>query len=633
MSAGDYPDAPKRDPLDGWSKHARAEDGPQFSNCGASVAPRTHSDRLVVLVPSLVQTTWNWRELIERLRNDPVFSAGIKTDWLCFDHHLGYDSRGHLSSYAKSLAAEIDGYWRRRGGYKEVVLVGHSVGGLLVREAYVLGRGWDPAESFEPMPWADSVSRIVLFASTNRGFDVGEFRSLAILRAAFRWLPTFSTGHLVVEDILNGADFISNLRISWIKNFDPYTACRRLQLTPGPQGAARSRALLLQSASTPAGCGATASVPIVVQLLGANDAVVHDKDSRDILTMSSGGARQAVELIIPNAAHGDLYQLRDDAESRYAIIRRAFVEPRSTLITRAPTFQPDSTVRQVVFLLHGIRAATRDKWQSDLSRIIQEQNRASCDSAKTTCDSVVVVQPEYGYFSALRFALPNARRANVPWFQDKYTEVLARYPLARMSIVAHSNGTFMLGEALKHVPAMTFENVSLAGSVLPTSFPWDDLIMSGQVKRVRNDAGAGDWAVAILSNGVHSLLQPDVGTGGFDGFGGTNVTFVAWHQGSHGAAFSDENMPSLARFALGLPDRPPTCTPKSPLPSCPPPNGKSPDGLRRISRLIPWVTPPLFVWGGYEAIRWSFQGGHPNGAHILTIAVPTALLSVVLDAI
>ena len=43
----------------------------------------------------------------------------------------------------------------------------------------------------------------------------------------------------------------------------------------------------------------------------------------------------------------------------------------------------------------------------------------------------------------------------------------------------------------------------------------------------------------------------DVGTGGFEGFGGWQTSEVAYFHGDHGAALQIGNVPSLVRFALG----------------------------------------------------------------------------------
>jgi hypothetical protein len=95
--------------------------------------------------------------------------------------------------------------------------------------------------------------------------------------------------------------------------------------------------------------------------------------------------------------------------------------------------------------------------------------------------------------------------------------------MAEFSIVAHSNGTYMLGQSLLHTPGMRFITVVLAGSVLPQTFPWDQLAEHDQVIRVRNERANRDWPVAVLCSGLRGLQMRDVGTAGFAGFEGAVV--------------------------------------------------------------------------------------------------------------
>src|SRR5206468_1446840 len=108
------------------------------------------------------------------------------------------------------------------GPFDEIILVGHSLGGLLVRQAYLFANGLDPLDS-EPRDWTGAVKRILLFASVNRGVNIidpeGRFSlRLKLLRLAFRYLPFLRK--LLVYDLMRGSNFITNLRIQWIRFFD-----------------------------------------------------------------------------------------------------------------------------------------------------------------------------------------------------------------------------------------------------------------------------------------------------------------------------------------------------------------------------------------------------------------------------
>jgi serine/threonine-protein kinase len=71
------------------------------------------------------------------------------------------------------------------------------------------------------------------------------------------------------------------------------------------------------------------------------------------------------------------------------------------------------------------------------------------------------------------------------------------------SIVAHSFGTYILGNALLRYPYLRFNKVILCGSILPRDFPWDGLIKRGQVQAVRNEYGVEDvwvrWVARFIA--------------------------------------------------------------------------------------------------------------------------------------
>jgi hypothetical protein len=140
----------------------------------------------------------------------------------------------------------------------------------------------------------------------------------------------------------------------------------------------------------------------------------------------------------------------------------------------------------VVFSLHGIR--TRAEWQ-----------RSFADLANRRGIVPRLHRWNFGYFSVLRLLLPQQRAAKVDWFRetyrtetsdkDVYEALEGEYP----SIIAHSFGTYILGNALLRYDYLRFDKVLLCGSILPRNFPWHELIDRGQVGAVRNEYGARDF--------------------------------------------------------------------------------------------------------------------------------------------
>ena len=179
------------------------------------------------------------------------------------------------------------------------------------------------------------------------------------------------------------------------------------------------------------------------------------------------------------------------------------------------------------------------------------------------------------------------RRRNIRKFQDAYTEAVARHPNVVPDFIGHSNGTYMMGQSLLDVPAMSFNNVVLAGSVLPVNYPWTELLANRRVARVKNERGRVDWPVGWLCSVLNRAFQmKDVGTGGYEGFEGGGVVQEKFHPGpnGHGAMFNDENIPRMVRFALGADPGPELPSQQSEL-----------AWWSRMSRLLPWIVPLLLA--------------------------------------
>jgi hypothetical protein len=101
---------------------------------------------------------------------------------------------------------------------------------------------------------------------------------------------------------------------------------------------------------------------------------------------------------------------------------------------------------------------------------------------------------------------------------------------------------------------MSFDNIVFAGSVVPRSFPWDQIDHEHRVGRVRNYIASADWVVAIFP-AVFEVLsrRPDLGSAGHNGFlDNTGMKYaIEFADGGHGAAIAQENFDAIARFVLG----------------------------------------------------------------------------------
>ena len=469
-------------------------------------------DLLIVFVGGLDRSLRHFRPLLDELQKEPVLIAR-NAKYLEFDQTTYRIGLRRLANVADRLAAKINQKWITHGGFQEILFIGHSVGGLLLREAYLSGYG----EAAQPRySWAGAVSRIVLLAAPNRGLSRLSFFNYLGDRSARLFLPFV---HFTYQDIMEGSVFVTNLRLRWIRHF----------------GTQRG----------------SAKLPQILQLRGDDDADVSAADSLDVLAFPEG-----LQVPVPDADHHSIavlptrlapdntMELTDVGRAHYNMIRSALLAGPESLginshTTLAPKLPPP--FEKVVIILHGIRARNVEAWLSALARQISQ--------ADPKCK---VVRPSYGYFSALRFILPSVRRRNIRLLLDQYTQHLAANPDAEFHFIGHSNGTYMFGRSLQQIPAMRFNRVVLAGSVLPTDIFSGNSQLGKQVTAVRNDGARFDWPVGILCRILrNTLFLKDVGAAGYDGFdGGFVKPDFRYHPGGHGDMFTAENVRSIVSFIL-----------------------------------------------------------------------------------
>lgn len=488
--------------------------------------------RLIVYVPGLGLTSEGWNPLVSKLKADPALGGAT---WMPWDHHVSWWSLASPHSLARALADAVHERWIIDGPYDHVTLVGHSMGGLLVRQALLLGRG-DYEKSEAPFPrqdWAAKVGRVVMLAGLNRGLDpkklyirVGD--ALAQLTRPLRFGRMTLAQHL-----MRGATYITDLRIRWMRSMSD------------------------------------GSAPTVVQVVGNDDGLVTREDSIDLDQFPN-----AFHLTVSDAPHRLIHRLdvAPDPDARAAILRAALAE---SAFGSADSRDGLNTAEHVFFVLHGIRAANRG-WVNDVESLVNESGLRRAE----------VVTPSYGYLSALEFALPFLHRRPILRFQNLYADQLARNPNAEFYFLGHSNGTYILGQSLRELGGMCFKHIALAGSVLPRDYPWHRLHQGRQFAALRNDQASGDVPVGFLCSGLRGLGRRDIGTGGFEGFNDDDsaIRQLAFHEGGHGSALDRENLGSMVAFLVhGL---------ETPLPA---PDTRTTGRLGLLSRVAPWLFPLLLA--------------------------------------
>ena len=277
--------------------------------------------RLVVLVSSIGNTTIKFDSLLEKLSGDAQW--GGNTQILRYEHRVRIWSRKRANDLAEDLAQIIQTRWLTGGPFDEIILMGYSLGGILVRAAYLRGLG-SANNREEAQEWASHVVRIVLFAAFNRGIHLRWYE-----RTILFFLPSWA----LFRDILVGSDFVTNVRLWWIRKL-----------------VARQKR------------------PIVVQIRGTLDHRVERDDSLDV-----EGFLEGFQMTL-EATHNDLLQLNSDSaanEDKYAVFRQAIL---GEFTERDHGKRLNDASQHIYFVMHGIRASNDDWVQSmatDIPRRIQ----------------------------------------------------------------------------------------------------------------------------------------------------------------------------------------------------------------------------------------------------------------------
>lgn len=127
---------------------------------------------------------------------------------------------------------------------------------------------------------------------------------------------------------------------------------------------------------------------------------------------------------------------------------------------------------------------------------------------------------DYGRYGLLRFLVPPFNRLLIDKFYDWFASTVKACPAVdlkqydkRPSIVAHSLGSWIVGNAMLKHKDICFDKIIFAGSILPRDFDWATLFARDQVAFVRNECGQKDpwpyWSSRVVAG---------TGTGGSAGF-------------------------------------------------------------------------------------------------------------------
>jgi alpha-beta hydrolase superfamily lysophospholipase len=453
--------------------------------------------------------------------------------------------------------------------YEQITLVGHSSGAVFARKLWVLAHGarFDgTVELGRFASWPARIDRIVLLAGMNRGWSVASAMGVS---ARINFAAGAMLGHLVsavsygrlepsVFGLRRGAPFLTRMRLQWL---------------------AVERAL---DGGAALGAGAQ---PLTIQLVGTRDDLVAPTDHID---RASGADFHYVEVV--ESTHANILdvdrELLDRSHSnscgdpdgdigaahaarvclaligtpeaiapvevdRSAMLRLA----RETLIDSRLPLLDGAGITDTVFVVHGIRDP--GYWARRMAILLTERAKGIADGRKFEAFA-----DSYGYFPMVPFIMPWTRRAKVEWLLDLLVSRISDQPGSRLHYVGHSNGTYLLGMALKVLPMqqLRFERVVMAGSVLPSGYAWPVTREGAGIGCVVNYVATADWVVAVFPNGISVRERVgELGAAGHQGFGGEpdrggvrsagpGVWNVRWVEGSHAAALQQERWDEIVRF-------------------------------------------------------------------------------------
>lgn len=157
---------------------------------------------------------------------------------------------------------------------------------------------------------------------------------------------------------------------------------------------------------------------------------------------------------------------------------------------------------RVVVSLHGIR--TRGVWQKELAPILSKAG-------------FIPYPLDYEYFSTFKFLRGKSRDQAVEKLRETLENIMNQEHVRRLSIIAHSFGTYMTAALIQKHHWFRFDKVIFAGAIVRQDFNWSAVFDRCQVNLVRNDYGLLD----IWPNIAQKLVR-DAGASGSEKFTAKN---------------------------------------------------------------------------------------------------------------
>jgi len=191
----------------------------------------------------------------------------------------------------------------------------------------------------------------------------------------------------------------------------------------------------------------------------------------------------------------------------------------------------------VVYSVHGIQ--TFGGWQEKLDTVLKKYGEG------TVSEHIIY---KYHHFPITHFLRSSKRADEVDKLSKDLLILARRFPEARICIVGHSFGTYLIAESLKKISdRLNIDRIILAGSVLQSDYDWTDIINKHNIKSVTNECASKDSAL-VFSH----FFAKGLGMAGIEGLSPHGGIIINRHfEGGHSCFFTDSTFSQWSQYIHG----------------------------------------------------------------------------------
>ena len=191
----------------------------------------------------------------------------------------------------------------------------------------------------------------------------------------------------------------------------------------------------------------------------------------------------------------------------------------------------------ILYSIHGIQ--TFGGWQNKLDQILKLHDKYQI---------IEHIPYKYHHFPITHFLSSGKRTNEVNRLSKEIKDLANRLPEARICLVGHSFGTFLIAESLKSINIrLNIDKIILSGSVLTSNYDWSEIISKHNIQNISNECASNDWAL-VFSH----FFAKGLGMGGIEGFsphGG--ILTNRYFRGGHSCFFNDLRLKEWSQFIHG----------------------------------------------------------------------------------